>query len=91
MSLLAMIRRRGLRRGVFGGSRPWLVLGAVAWALRAVQLAVRPAPERVFVGDLAVGESYVITTRPAPPSRRQRRRRRRAERRAERRVAKRAR
>lgn len=83
MSLLATIRRRALRRGVFGGSRPWLVLGAVAWAIRAVQLAVRPAPERVFVGDLAVGESYVITSRPAPPTRRQRRRGRRAERRAE--------
>lgn len=87
MNLFAMLRRRAIRRGVLGGSRTWLVIGGLAWALRAVQLAARPSPERVFVGDLKAGESYMITTRPAPPTRRQRRRLRRAERRAERRAA----
>lgn len=85
MSLLASFRRRALRQGLLGGSRTWLLLGGAAWTIRALQWALRPSPERVFRGDLEPGETYVITSRPAPPTRRQRRRMRRADRRDQRR------
>lgn len=84
MSLLSSLRRRSLRQGVLGGSRTWLVLGGVVWTIKALQWALRPSPERVFRGDLRPGETYVITSRPAPPTRRQRRRIRRADKRGER-------
>lgn len=86
MSILGSLRRQSIRRGVFGGSRAWLVVGGVAWTLRALQVALRSSPERVFKGELEVGQTYIVTSRPAPPTRRQRRRTRRADRKAEKRA-----
>lgn len=83
---MRMLRRRSLRRGVLEGNRAWLVLGGAVWALRALQLALRPAPERVFVGDLRPGETILVSSRSAPLTGRRRRRARRAERRATRRA-----
>jgi len=87
MNLLKMLRGRSLRRGVLEGSRPWLLVGGAVWGLRALQWALRPSPERVFVGDLRPGETIVVSSRPAPLSGRRRRRARRAERRASRRAS----
>ena len=84
MSLLSSLRRRSLRQGVLGGSRTWLAIGGAVWTVKALQWALRPSPERVFRGDLRPGETFVITSRPAPPTRRQRRRQRRSDRRIER-------
>ncbi|MFM8860886.1 MAG: hypothetical protein ACKOIA_00245 [Acidimicrobiia bacterium] len=86
MNVLQMLRRRSLRRGVLEGNRAWLLLGGAVWGLRALQLALRSAPERVFVGDLRPGESILVSSRPAPLSGRRRRRARRAERKATRRA-----
>lgn len=83
---MQMLRRRSLRRGVLEGNRAWLLLGGAVWGLRALQLALRSAPERVFVGDLRPGESILVSSRPAPLSGRRRRRARRAERKATRRA-----
>jgi hypothetical protein len=84
MDPLAKARRYGIERGLFGRSRLWLVLGLVAWAIRALRWAWRPAPVKVFAGQLTEGESIVITQLPPKPTRRQRRRSSRSERRSSR-------
>ena len=86
MSVLGTLRRQSIRKGLFGGSRAWLLVGGLAWSLRALQVALRTSPERVYRGELEVGQTLVITNRPAPPTRRQRRRTRKADRKAERRA-----
>ncbi len=81
MDPLATARRYGIERGLLGNSRLWLVLGVAAWSIKALRWAWKPAPIRVFSGDLAEGESITITQLPPLPSRRRRRRAARRERR----------
>lgn len=90
MSLLSSARRSSLTKGLIGGSRPWLVVGALAWSLKALQWALRPSPTTVYRGRLEVGETVVISHEPAPPTRRQRRRSRKLDRRADKKEARRA-
>lgn len=73
-----MARRRAITDGVFGGSRKWLVLGGLAWALRAYQWATTREPEVVYRAELAPGETLILARQEPRPSRRQRRRRRRS-------------
>lgn len=82
MNPLATARRYGIERGLFGRSRLWLVIGVAAWAIRALRWAWRPAPAKVFGGQLSEGESIVITQLAPRPTRRQRRRSARRERRS---------
>ena len=44
MNLLYEIRRLAFKKGLIGGSRPWLFLGVAAWTIRAVFWALRPDP-----------------------------------------------
>jgi len=83
MSLLSDVRRRALTKGLFGGSRPWLLLGIAAWTFRGLQWALRPEPKVVYRSRLDVGETIVLRNEPAPPTRRQRRKSRKAIRRAD--------
>jgi len=80
MSVLSDLRRRALTKGLFGGSRVWLILGVAAWSLRALKWALRPDPKTVYKGKLLLGETIVLTHEPAPPTRRQRRKAKKAER-----------
>ena len=79
--LLDSARRRGLSKGVLGGSRLWLALGGLAWGLRAVQWALRPDPRTIYKKSVEQGQTLVISAVAPPPSRRQRRRQRRRDRR----------
>jgi len=81
MALLDSARRLGLSRGVFGDSRPWLIVGGIAWGIRAVQWAMRPAPQVLVREVLEPGETIVIEHGGPPPGRRERRRTARAQRR----------
>jgi hypothetical protein len=93
MSLLSDLRRNALTKGLFGGSRPWLLLGIAAWTVRGLQWALRPEPKVVYRSRIDVGETVVLRNEPAPPTRRQRRKMRKAEKRSSRkaeRLAKRA-
>lgn len=90
MSLLSDIRRRALTKGLFGGSRPWLLLGIAAWTFRGLQWALRPEPKIVYRSKLDVGETIVLRNEPAPPTRRQRRKTRKAEKRSSRKAERRA-
>jgi hypothetical protein len=90
MPLLDTARKLGLARGVLGDSRPWLVVAGVAWGIRALQWARRPAPATVLREVLEPGQTLVIRHDPAPPTRRQRRRATRRDRRSARKALKRA-
>jgi hypothetical protein len=84
MSLLSDIRRQALTKGLFGGSRPWLLVGIAAWTFRGLQWALRPEPKVVYRSKLEVGETIVLTNEPAAPTRRQRKKLRKAEKRSDR-------
>lgn len=86
MNLFYEIRRLALRKGLIGGSRPWLVLGIAAWTVRAIFWALRPNPVVTSRTKLAVGDSLLIRHEPAPPTRRQRRKSRKRDKRANRRM-----
>jgi len=63
-SLLRKGVRQGLRRGLLGGERTWIILGA---ASLLVQLALKSLGKRhevVFSEKLGPGERLVITHRP---------------------------
>ncbi|HZR13399.1 MAG TPA: hypothetical protein VFC33_09120 [Acidimicrobiia bacterium] len=67
-NLLRTLARLGLRRGLLGGSRRWLIVGVVAASLRlAGRLAAR-TPEVVFTGELSPGDRIQI--RAIPPEER---------------------
>ncbi len=63
--MLPMARRRAITDGVFGGNRKWLVLGGLAWALRAFQWASARDQEVVYRAELQPGETLVLA-REAP-------------------------
>jgi len=86
MSLLSDVRRRALTKGLFGGSRPWLILGIAAWTVRGLQWALRPEPKVVYRRKLEVGETILLSNEAPPPTRRQRRKTRKAEKRSERKL-----
>jgi len=59
--LLKKLARKGLRRGLFGGSQLWLALGAGAFVARLVLKAVRKSPEVVYSEKLVAGERLLIS------------------------------
>lgn len=58
--MLPFLLRQAFRRGVLGGSRPWLVMGGVALGLRVLRKVTGSQPEVVYSEKLAPGESLVI-------------------------------
>mgnify|MGYP003622149881 CR=1 FL=1 len=76
--MLPMARRRAITDGLLGGNRRWLLLGGLAWALRAYHWASSRDPEVVYRGELAPGETLVLSREEPHPSRRQARKARRA-------------
>ena len=58
--MLPMARRRAITDGLLGGNRRWLVLGGLAWALRAYQIASTREPEVVYRAELRPGETLVL-------------------------------
>lgn len=62
--MLRQLRRASFDRGLLGGSRPWVVVGAVLWAARALRIATRRQRGVVWSGALADGETLVVRARP---------------------------
>lgn len=73
MSILSTARRLGISKGVLGGNKKWLIIGAIAWTLRALRWAWTPNPQTVYRKKLEVGETIVVRHDPPHPTRRQRR------------------
>jgi hypothetical protein len=63
-TLLRWALRRGLRRGLFGGERLWLVVGGAALLAKLGLRALHREPEVVFSEKMRLGERLTITHRP---------------------------
>ncbi len=55
------LRGLALRRGVLGGSRPWMVVAAVLWGARLVRRASSRRPEVVSIERLKPGQTVQVT------------------------------
>jgi hypothetical protein len=66
-SLLPTARRRGVTDGLFGGNKRWLVLGSLAWAVRAYQWAATRDEQVVYTAELKPGETLVLARQAPKP------------------------
>lgn len=68
--MLRFLVRRGLRRGIVGGSRPWMAVGVAAALVAAVRRVMAEPPETVHRQPLRPGEGLLVRVREpeeAPP------------------------
>jgi len=66
--MLRQLRRASFDRGLLGGSRPWVVVGALLWAARGLRVATRRQRGVVWRGVLAEGETITVRGRRAGSS-----------------------
>jgi hypothetical protein len=59
--LIRYLLRNGVKKGLVGGSRTWLAVGAVAGGVRLLQRMARSEPEVLMCEELPVGGVLVIT------------------------------
>jgi len=69
--MLAFLRARALNRGLLGGSKMWVGVGAFVWTLRLFQWLNRPEASVIYRDKLGPGEAVVIRHQPPGPTRRQ--------------------
>lgn len=62
--MVRLLLRNGLRKGLMGGSRPWMVLGGVGLLLRVLKKLSGSEPEVVYSEELPVGTAIVIANEP---------------------------
>lgn len=69
-----ILRQRALYRGLFGGNRAWMGVGAVMWTYKTIRkLFSGGDPSARYIEELKPGERLVIThPEPAPKRRRKR-------------------
>lgn len=77
LSPIAFARRQGLYKGLLGGSRGWLVLGATVWGGRLLRRTLGRNEEVVAIEVLKPGQAIRLEAIP-PVTRRQRRSAKRA-------------
>lgn len=81
MALLDPIRSNAISKGIFGNSRFWLVVGALAWLVRAYSWARRPQESTIFREAIEPGQTLVISSTGPKPTKREHRGTLKAERR----------
>jgi hypothetical protein len=59
--MLRSLTRLGIYRGLLGGNRGWMALGAVATGLRMFGRLAAKEPKVVFSEQLEPGQTLVIT------------------------------
>ena len=59
--MLRTLIRNGFRKGLLGGSRPWLVVGAAAGGIRLLGRMARRESRVVYCEKLEPGERLVIS------------------------------
>ena len=59
--MLRSLTRLGVYRGLLGGNRGWIAVGAVAAGLRGLGRMGRKEPKVVFSEQLDPGQTLVIT------------------------------
>lgn len=63
------LRSLAVRRGVFGGSRPWMIVAVVLWGFKMLRKASTRRPEVLSVERLNPGETLQVTALPNRHSR----------------------
>jgi hypothetical protein len=58
--LVGVAISKGWREGILGGSRPWLIVGGAALAIRLLQRAAERERVIVYREELPVGETLTI-------------------------------
>lgn len=59
--MIRILLRNGVRKGLIGGSRAWLAVGAVAGGVRLLQRMARNEPDVLLCEELPQGGVLVIT------------------------------
>lgn len=77
LSPVAYLRRGALSKGLFGGRRGWMAIGALLWAPKVAKRLFGRTEEVVAIERLKPGQFVRLEAIPAP-SRRERRAARRA-------------
>lgn len=77
LSPTVLLRRNALYKGVFGGSRGWMAIGAALWGPRLLKRALGRREEVLATERLRPGE-FVRIEALRPPTRRERKSARRA-------------
>jgi hypothetical protein len=77
LSPTVLLRRNALYKGVFGGSRGWMAVGAALWGPRLAKRLLGRSEEVVAVEKLKPGQFLRIEAL-RPPTRRERKSARRA-------------
>jgi hypothetical protein len=62
--MIRLLLRNGLRKGVLGGSRLWLVLGGAGLLVRVLQKLGGSEAEVVYCEELPVGQAIVVANEP---------------------------
>lgn len=63
MTLLQSLTRRGIQKGLMGGSRPWLWVGVGAGTLRLLRRLMAEEPEVLWRAVVRPGQRVVIKVR----------------------------
>ncbi len=62
LSPTAVLRRRALTKGLLGGSRGWMAVGAVVWGPRLLKKAIGKNEQIVATEVLRPGQTIQLTT-----------------------------
>jgi hypothetical protein len=59
--VVQILRRNGVRKGIFGGSRGWAAVAVGTWGYTTLKRMARREPELVFSEELKPGQRIVIS------------------------------
>ena len=59
--IVQILRRNGVRKGIFGGSRGWAAVAVGTWGYTTLKRIARREPELVFSEELKPGDRIIIT------------------------------
>ena len=59
--LVRLLRRNGVRKGIFGGSRGWAAVAVGTWGYTTLKRMARREPELVFSEELKPGQRIIIS------------------------------
>ena len=68
LSPTVALRRNAIFKGLLGGSRGWMAVGALVWAPRFYKRVMGRVPEFVAREVLQPGQTVCITAIPPPPA-----------------------
>ena len=59
--IVRILRRNGMRKGIFGGSRGWAAVAVGTWGYTTLRRLARREPELVLSEELKPGERIIIS------------------------------